>query len=178
MSARDRDDIDAFASRDEDPPPRPRGPEHADRAALARIGGWLPSKAVEAALCNQRGEGRACSNLVGVTREALDAMVVFNRQLESRGEAPLRLDECSTCSSCASARNRAAEDRSATRRERTTFAIRQLKGLEAASDADTRAAMLWLEKQHGRGYLNDLLTAIREGQAKSSSRSRGKAGDL
>lgn len=168
-------EIDAFADRDEDSPPRPRGPEHSDSSAMHRIGSWTPSKAVDAVMCNQRRQnGMRCSNLVGATREAIDALDVFNRRLRSRGETTCQLEECLTCAECSLVRNRIAEERSEARRERTRTAIQQLKGVVVSSDEDRRQAMAWLEKIHGSGYLNDLLEKIRE---RVPTR-RGRVGDL
>lgn len=157
---------------------RAREQRHSDAAVGARVASWQGSKPVTSAMCNVSNgtSGRACSSVIGVTQEALDAIEAFNAHLAKRGEGPLSLNECFTCTDCAKVRLEVSEERSATRRERTRVAIRRLKGDESASPAEEREALLWLEKVLGSGYVKELTIHLAE--RKSSTAKRGRAGDL
>jgi NAD-dependent dihydropyrimidine dehydrogenase PreA subunit len=98
---------------------RPREARHADGAK------WSPPKIVAMAKCQAHVAG--CKNTVEVTEDGLHALETFSALLTKRNERPLDLNECFLCPSCAKVRASVEAEKAATRRTKTTEAIRYCK---------------------------------------------------
>lgn len=179
---------DAEEHREESLRRRPREARHADLPT------WTPSKVVLMAKC--QGHVAGCRNTVEVTESGLDALEQCNKIIEKRNEKPLSVNECFPCDSCRALKQRNAEDSAATRRTKTTEAIRYCK---QASDIDLQDAWLhvkaggthdrmhpttpqkiveaakrlqYLRKCMGEGYVTDLLACIRDKRNDKPKRAR------
>jgi hypothetical protein len=169
---------DAEIQRDAALRARPREARHASGPT------WKTPEVVAMAKCKAHAAG--CTNLVSVTSEGMDALEGASRMLTKRGERPLDLNDCFVCESCRATWASVETEKAATRRTKTTEAIRYCKQASehdmtdawvhvkaggaadkmhpTTPDAVVEAAkrLQFLRRWQGEGYVTDLLTAIRE----------------